>query len=60
VKSGTVPPSSPSAEAFRPVQPGGLNDHQGRSPEEEFVPAPKDVLAAKLAEARAALQVNRR
>ncbi|EKY8362378.1 helix-turn-helix domain-containing protein [Salmonella enterica] len=59
VKSGTVPPSSPSAEAFRPVQTGGLNDHQGRSPEEGFVPAPKEVLAAKLAEARAALQVNR-
>ncbi|EAN5736104.1 helix-turn-helix domain-containing protein [Salmonella enterica] len=59
VKSGTVPPSSLSAGASRPVQSGGLNDHQGRSPEEAFVPAPKEMLAAKLAEARAALQVNR-
>ncbi|EBI1834952.1 helix-turn-helix domain-containing protein [Salmonella enterica] len=58
-KAVAVPPSSPSAGASRPLQPGGLNDHQGRSPEEKFVPAPKDVLAAKLAEARAALQVNR-
>ncbi|EHC5874121.1 helix-turn-helix domain-containing protein [Salmonella enterica subsp. enterica serovar Eastbourne] len=59
-KAVAVPPSSPLAGASRPLQTGELNVHDGRSPEEAFVPAPKEMLAAKLAEARAALQVNRR
>ncbi|HFW4839769.1 TPA: STY4528 family pathogenicity island replication protein [Salmonella enterica subsp. enterica serovar Wangata] len=60
VKSSTVQPSSPLTAVSSPVQTGGLNDPQGHSPEETFVPAPKEVLATKLAEARAALQINRR
>ncbi|ECF8073985.1 helix-turn-helix domain-containing protein [Salmonella enterica] len=58
-KAVAVPPSSPSAGAPRPLQSGEMNGHDGCSPEEAFVPAPKEVLAAKLAAARAALQINR-
>ncbi|EMY1530732.1 helix-turn-helix domain-containing protein [Salmonella enterica subsp. enterica serovar Wedding] len=59
LKAVAVPPSSPSAGVSRPLQTGELNGHDGGAPEEAFVPAPKEVLVAKLAEARAALQVNR-
>ncbi|EHU7138198.1 TPA: helix-turn-helix domain-containing protein [Salmonella enterica] len=57
VKSGTVPPSSPAstpAAATRPLHAGakpGRDEHTA----EEFVPAPKELVAAKLAEARAML-----
>ncbi|EEX0039726.1 helix-turn-helix domain-containing protein [Salmonella enterica] len=62
VKSGAVmspPPSSPVA-APRPGHTGGQHGRDEHAAEEEFVPAPKELVAAKLAEARAMLQVNRR
>ncbi|ECR8549844.1 helix-turn-helix domain-containing protein [Salmonella enterica] len=59
LKAVAVPPSSPSAGVSRPLQTGELNGHDGGALEEAFVPAPKEVLAVKLTEARAALQVNR-
>ncbi|HFG4856323.1 TPA: hypothetical protein ACGHLQ_003540 [Salmonella enterica subsp. enterica] len=60
MKSATAPPPFPSTTVPNPAQSMVLNEQQGRIPEKVFVPAPKEVLAAKLAEARAALQVNRR
>ncbi len=62
VKSGTVPPSSPAstpAAAPRPLHAGAQTDRDEHTAE-EFVPAPKELVAAKLAEARAMLQINRR
>ncbi|EAA8668616.1 STY4528 family pathogenicity island replication protein [Salmonella enterica] len=59
LKAVAVPPSSPSAGVSRPLQTGELNGHDGGALEEAFVPVPKEVLAVKLTEARAALQVNR-
>ncbi|EFT9956724.1 helix-turn-helix domain-containing protein [Salmonella enterica] len=60
MKSATAPPSTPSTSIPNPAQSMGLKDQQGGTPAEVFVPAPKEVLAAKLAEVRAALQINRR
>ncbi|MMS78838.1 hypothetical protein D9O31_20480 [Salmonella enterica] len=62
VKSGAVmspPPSSPVAPPC-PGHTGGQHGRDEHAAEEEFVPAPKELVAAKLAEARAMLQVNRR
>ncbi|EBQ9005403.1 helix-turn-helix domain-containing protein, partial [Salmonella enterica subsp. enterica serovar Blockley] len=62
VKSGTVPPSSPAstpATATRPLH-AGAQPGRDEPAAEEFVPAPKELVAAKLAEARAMLQINRR
>ncbi|MDJ6851787.1 STY4528 family pathogenicity island replication protein [Salmonella enterica] len=62
VKSGAVmspPPSSPVA-APRPGHTGGQHGRDEHAAEEEFVPAPKELVAAKLAEARALLQISRR
>ncbi|HCM1917190.1 TPA: helix-turn-helix domain-containing protein [Salmonella enterica subsp. salamae serovar 28:r:e,n,z15] len=62
VKSGTVPPSSPAstpAAATRPLHAGVQTDRDEQTAE-EFVPAPKELVAAKLAEARAMLQAGRR
>lgn len=60
MKSATAPSSSPSTAVPGPAQSMGLNDKQGGTSAEVYVPAPKEVLAAKLAEVRAALQINRR
>ncbi|EHI5302041.1 helix-turn-helix domain-containing protein, partial [Salmonella enterica] len=59
VKSGAVSPSSPVA-APRPGYTGVQHGRDEHTAEEEFVPAPKEFVAAKLAEARAMLQINRR
>ncbi|EAA6552061.1 helix-turn-helix domain-containing protein [Salmonella enterica subsp. diarizonae] len=59
VKSGAVSPSSPVA-APRPGHTGGQHGRDEHAAEEEFVPAPKELVAAKLAEARALLQISRR
>ncbi|ECC6922027.1 helix-turn-helix domain-containing protein [Salmonella enterica] len=59
VKSGAVSPSSPVA-APRPGHTGGRHGRDEHAAEEEFVPAPKELVAAKLAEARALLQISRR
>ncbi|EBS4548844.1 helix-turn-helix domain-containing protein, partial [Salmonella enterica subsp. enterica serovar Newport] len=56
VKSRKVLPTSPSPTLSSPAQTGGMNEQLG----ETFAPAPKEILAAKLAEIRSALQVNRR
>lgn len=60
MKSATAPSSSPSTAVPGLAQSMGLNDQQGGTSAEVYVPAPKEVLAAKLAEVRAALQINRR
>ncbi|ECG2271177.1 helix-turn-helix domain-containing protein [Salmonella enterica subsp. enterica serovar Eastbourne] len=62
VKSGTVPPSSTTstpAAATCPLHAGAKPGRDGQTAE-EFVPAPKELVAAKLAEARAMLQAGRR
>ncbi|EAT4156053.1 helix-turn-helix domain-containing protein [Salmonella enterica] len=59
VKSGAVSLSSPVA-APRPGHTGIQHGRDEHAAAEEFVPAPKELVAAKLAEARAMLQVNRR
>ncbi|EAT4156198.1 helix-turn-helix domain-containing protein [Salmonella enterica] len=59
-KSGIVQPALPSTAVSSPAQSRGLNERHGEPSSESFVLASKEVLTAKLAEVRAALQVNRR
>ncbi|HFW3088936.1 TPA: STY4528 family pathogenicity island replication protein [Salmonella enterica subsp. enterica serovar Reading] len=58
VKSGAVSPPSPVAAPRGHT--GGQHGRDEHATEEVFVPAPKELVAAKLAEARAMLQINRR
>ncbi|OQM38916.1 helix-turn-helix domain-containing protein, partial [Citrobacter braakii] len=63
VKSGFItssPLMSTPVVATRPGHAGALNVSDEHAVEEVFVPAPKELVAAKLAEARAMLQANRR
>ncbi|HGJ5066782.1 TPA: STY4528 family pathogenicity island replication protein [Salmonella enterica subsp. enterica serovar Muenchen] len=63
MRSGAVPPSSQASTPVVSPRPGHTEGQHGRdehAAEEAFVPAPKELVAAKLAEARAILQINRR